>query len=98
LNSISKVAGMLGYYTVKLLGAERIGTAERMRLETAYAARLEATAGGQAPLMALCEAARAEGPGGPSHQRLQEAARQAQPPGVPEGARFSLALWTAQDL
>ncbi len=91
---------MLGYYTVKLLGAERIAAAERMRLETAYAARLEALVGGQAALMALCEAARGEPPEGPAQQRLREAAQQAQATAtaVPEGTRFSLSLWTVQDL
>lgn len=89
---------MLGYYTVKFLGAERIGPADRMRLETAYAARLEALAGGQPALMALCEAARAEPPEGPAQQRLREAAQQAQGSDMPEGARFSLSLWTVQDL
>jgi hypothetical protein len=95
---------MLGYYTVKLLGGDGLAVAERIRLEAAYAAQLEALAGGQPALMALCEAARGQPPEGPAQQRLREAGRQAEAAtrqGVaqwPAGARFTLALWTAQDL
>jgi hypothetical protein len=99
-----KGAGMLGYYTVKLLGAQGMGSAERIRLETAYAALLEAQAGGAAALMALCEAARAQAEEGAARGQLRQLAQQAEAQAVqaaatwPAGAHFSLSLWTVQDL
>jgi hypothetical protein len=96
---------MLGYYTVKLLGADRMAAADRMRLETAYAAQLEALAGGQPALMALCEAARGQPADADAQRQLRQAGRQAEAQvqqqaaaSWPVGARFSLALWTVQDL
>ena len=93
---------MSGYYTVKLVGAEGIALPERMRLETAYAAQLEALVGGPPVLMALCEAARSDGA---ARQRLREAGHQAELRAKggangrwPAGARFTLSLWSAQDL
>jgi hypothetical protein len=95
---------MLGYYTVKLVGAGHLPLPERIRLETAYVAQLEALAGGQQALLAWCAAAREEPRAGAAQQRLQAAGEQAEAaargtmPDWPAGARFSLSLWTAQNL
>ena len=95
---------MLGYYTVKLVGAGHLPLPERIRLETAYVAQLEALAGGQEALLAWCAAAREEPRAGAAQRRLQAAGEQAEAAvssaaaAWPAGARFSLSLWTAQDL
>lgn len=94
---------MTGYYTVKLVESAALPLPERVRLEIAYVAQLEALVGGRDTLLDLCEAARAEGANGTQRARLVEAGHAAEQAlrahsALPAGASFSLSLWAVEDL
>lgn len=95
---------MTGYYTVKLVGGAGLHSPERVRLEIAYVAQLEALIGNGELLLNLCEAARAETEDGAERARLADAGHAAETvvrahhPRLPADAKFSLSLWAVEDL
>lgn len=88
------------YYTVKLVGADA-PNGDRIRLETAYARHLEEWLGGRDALLSLCLAAREEVG---AQERLRNAgvaataAVRREEDAMPATARFSLSLWSVEDL
>ncbi len=93
---------MRGYYTVRVT-AQGLAQAERIVLESDFAARLERAAGGAEPMTALCLAAASEQPPGPAHaalRRARDAATSAMraAAAVPERCHFSIQAWQARDL
>ncbi|MGB4928130.1 MAG: hypothetical protein WBP25_16770 [Giesbergeria sp.] len=93
---------MKGYYTVRVT-TQGLTQAERIALESRFAAELELVTGDAAKTTALCLAVASEGLDGPSRADLQRASdaatdaiRGSQP--VPEGCRFSIEAWQARDL
>ena len=85
------------YYTVRVT-AQGLTPAERIALESCFAAELGLVTGAAAKATAVCLAVKSEGVDGSSRadlQRASEAAtdsiRASQP--VPEGCRFSIEAW-----
>lgn len=93
---------MKGYYTVRVT-APGLSQAQRIAIESGFAAKLEEVAGGAMETAALCLAAAAEQPPGPAYaalQRARDAATAAMGAGapLPQECRFSIEAWQASDL
>lgn len=88
------------YYTVKLVGADA-PNGERIRLETTYVRHVEEWVGGRDKLLALCVDAREDHGAAQACLREADAAASAavrKEHNLPAAARFSLSLWSVEDL